>query len=743
MKRTGNRLGSALALAIALLLSSPPATAQTAGAALKGRILDDQNRPVASATITATNTQTGLIRTQTSASDGSFRFPSLPVGTWNVMVEHVGFQTVVEKDLVLNVATTRDIAVSMRTAAVTEFMTVTSPPALIQSDPSAGAVVSKTELENLPLNGRQFANLGALAPGTQLAFNSDPTKPDQLTVALNGGIGRNVNYIVDGGDNTDDTIGGALQNYSVEGVEEFKIQTQQYKAEYGRSTGGVMSVVTKTGTNEFHGSVFGFFRNESLNSTTESETLAGADKASYDRKQYGFSVGGPLVKDKAHYFVTAERTDRNTNYIVATGIFPEFDGTAVPLPFKDTLVTAKVTVNIDPRQFVQIRYGYQKNTGKYGAGPLYTPDALGTLQNEFNSLLVGHTWTLPGGSLNDFLVQYSKFTNSITADSTNPSLYFPSGVSSGQNFNTPQTTEQVKWQFKDDFSWGRTFGGGRHDFKAGINYIHEPTLGGDFSTGVDAPRFTFSADDINAPITAIEQNGGKFVNSTPVDEYSVYFQDDWSVNPRLTLNLGLRYDYWDGFDLDQRSNPIWQFLSTQTTYNEGYLQDFQGGKGGVLQNDKNNFGPRVGFSWDLSGSGRTFLRGGFGIYYDFPYTNATILFPAGAVQSNYGVVYQNTDPDGIKNGDGSFFHVGDPLPPNQLPGLSVGAPREVASPTLATPYSRQASIGFSHQFNDKIGINIEATNIDYRDIPFRFRFNVIDPNTGDPRFPFADSIRLW
>src|SRR5204863_5453958 len=138
-------------------------------------------------------------------------------------------------------------------------------------------------------------------------------------------------------------------------------------------------------------------------------------------------------------------------------------------------------------------------------------------------------------------------------------------------------------------------------------------------------------------------------------QYSAYLQDDLLFSDRLTINVGLRYDYWDGFDLDQHNNPIWQTLSTQTRYNEFYLRDFQGGKGGKLSNDDNNWGPRLGFTWDTKGDGRHLLRGGYGIYYDFPYTNATILFPAAAVQSSYGVVYTRTDGGGILNPNGSFF----------------------------------------------------------------------------------------
>src|SRR6185295_10093971 len=185
-----------------------------------------------------------------------------------------GFATVTVESVKLNVATERALEISMSTASVEESITVVDDAPLVQTSPSIGTVVSQSELENLPLNGRQFANLASLAPGTSLTVNSDPTKPGQQTVALNGGSGRNVNFIIDGGDNTDDTNGGALQNFNLESVQEFNIQTQQYKAEYGRSTGGVLTVVTKSGTNKLEGSAWGFYRKDSLASKTETEKLA-------------------------------------------------------------------------------------------------------------------------------------------------------------------------------------------------------------------------------------------------------------------------------------------------------------------------------------------------------------------------------------------------------------------------------------------------------------------------------------
>ena len=719
------------------------ALAQGSAASLSGRVLDESGAALPGVTVTVTNTATGVTRTTVTETDGTYRFPSLQAGTYNVVADLSGFGSVEAKDVVLNVARQREFDLTLKPAAVKESITVTADAPLIATEPAIGTTVSQEELENLPLNGRQFANLGVLAPGTQLNYNADPTKPGQLTIALNGGIGRNINFTVDGGDNTDDTIGGALQNFNLEAVQEFTIQTQSYKAEYGRSSGGVLTVVTKTGTNDFGGSVYGFYREDSLNSITESERLGSGEKAAYERKQYGGSLGGPIIRDRAHFFATYEETERPSSYIINTnGIFPEFDGDAVAIPFTDKLITAKGTVNINPAQFLQLRYGYQKNADKYGAGSLSLPSSLGTLTNEYESYLLGHTWNLGSSRVNDFVYQWTKFNNAITADSDEPSITFPSGVTLGQNGNTPQTTIQEKSQFKDDFSFSTTLGGRRHDFKTGAQWIHEPILGGSFTTGT-AGQFVLKEDKLGSPVTSITVNGGFAGFSTPVDQYSYYFQDDIHVNDRLTVNAGLRYDLWTGFDLDQSTNPVLGILSAQTTYNDAYdLEAFRGWDG-QLENDTNNLAPRLGFSYDLQGNSRHVIRGGLGRYYDFPYTNATILFPSIAAFTDYGVAYNVLDPAGIKNPDGSFFQVGQPLPPNQLDSVNANPPNEVASPTLRTPLARQASLGISAELNSWLGVTVDVVTVDYRDIPFRFRAN---PTTGagEPRrFPQFGNLRMW
>jgi len=732
-----------LFLFLLLLLIPAALLAQTGSSALGGRVTDASGGALPGVTVTATHTATGFSRTVVTGADGGYRFASLPVGTYNVVADLSGFASVTTRNVELNVAQERELNIALRQAAVKEQITVTAQAPLVETTPAVSTVISQREMENLPLNGRQFANLGSLAPGTTLSVNSDPTKPGQLTIALNGGSGRNVNFLIDGGDNTDDTIGGALQNFNIEAVQEFNIQTQQYKAEFGRTTGGVLTVVTKTGTNEFMGSAYEFFRDKSLNEKTESEKLAGSGKTPYKRNQYGASFGGPIVRDRAHFFVTAERTDRKTQYLVNTGgIYPEFDNKALATPFKDDLLTTKASADINARQFLQVRYGYQKNSDKYGPSALTVPSALGTITNKYHSILGGHTWQISSDKLNEFLFQDTHFKNLISADSNDPALAYPNGTQAGQNINTPQSTSQIKRQFKDDFAWTQTFGGMRHDFKVGANYIDEPLLGGDFSTGL-AGQFTLKEDRKGAPVTDIAIFGGFAGYNTPIKQYNYYVQDDLNVNKNLTLNVGVRYDLWKGFDLDQTNNPIWKTLSTQTKYNESYLQDFQGGKAGKLKNDTNNWSPRIGFTYDINGDSKSIVRGGAGRYYDFPYTNATILFPAVAIQSTYGQTYSFHDDNGIKNANGTFFQPGQPLPPNQLQGADVPPPNEVASPTLATPYSDQVSLGYSMQVNPWLGLNVDASHINYRDIPFRFRANPRDPATGKRRFPQFGNFRLW
>jgi hypothetical protein len=275
----------------------------------------------------------------------------LPVGQYDVSAELSGFQTYARKGVTVNVAQTTDLNVELKLAGISESVNVTAEAPLMKtSDSSVGGVVDVTKIESLPLNGRQFANLAMAIPGVGLAFHSDPTKSTQYSPQIAGGNGRNVNYQIDGGDNNDDTVGGLLQLFPLEAIQEFNFITQRYKAEYGRSNGGVMNIVTKSGTNEPKGSWFTSMRDKSLNARTQTEKLNNVSKQPYRRYQYGGSFGGPIIQNTAHFFAAFERTQQDTQQAVTTlGLFPNLDG-VFPTPSRENLFTGKVSANLSRSQ---------------------------------------------------------------------------------------------------------------------------------------------------------------------------------------------------------------------------------------------------------------------------------------------------------------------------------------------------------------------------------------------------------
>jgi len=568
-----------------------------------------------------------------------------------------------------------------------------------------------------------------------LGNHSDPTKSTQYSPQINGGNGRNVNYQIDGGDNNDDTVGGLLQLFPLEAIQEFNFVTQRFKAEYGRSNGGVMNIVTKSGTNDYHGSFFTLFRDKSLNSRTFSQQIANIDKTDYRRYQFGGSFGGPIVTNKAHFFGAIERTQQDTNQAVNTlGLFPSSDG-VFPTPYRENLVTVKGTTNMSPSHYLSVRYGRNNNSQPYGATLRNAQSAWSTSKNEFNSFNVNHNWVIGGAKLNEVVFQYADFSNSIPLSSSDPWLIFPNGVRSGANPNTPQVTEQTKWQFKDDFSWSVTgMGGLGHDFKVGANWIHEPHLFATFNGGA-TPQLTLNSDALNSTVRQVLFNGGAADVNIPIDLYSAYVQDDWRLNDRLTLNLGLRYDYVDGVPINQDPNPNFQMMQAAGQAgrftNFPLLEDF----GQSPRNDSDNLQPRAGVAYDLFGNGKDVIRAGWGLYTDFGFTNSNVLFPAIDVAGGHGQVFFVSNPAGIRKADGSFYTSADPISSiasqNEVDPTLAPVFGQVASPRLEQPYTRQTNLGWSHQVDSATAITADYVRVDGRDINIRFR-----PNTridGGPR----------
>ena len=728
--------------ALALLLSCGSAFAQQTAGNITGRVLDQQGAAVPGVTVTAKNPQTGFARTEVSDAEGLYRLNALPVGVYDLTAELAGFATVNNKGIDVFVGQTQTVDFSLKVAQVAETVNVTGQSPLIETTASSvGAVVDPKRIESLPLNGRQFANLAATVPGVGLGFHTDPTKSTQYSPQINGGNGRNVNYSIDGGDNNDDTVGGLLQQFPLEAVQEFNFVTQRFKAEYGRSNGGVLSVVTKSGTNTPSGSVFEFFRDKSMNAKSESETLANVDKQDYRRNQFGGSFGGPIVMDKAHFFFAIERTQQDTTQVVDTsGLFPDKNGTFA-VPYRENLVTGKVNANVSPAQYLTVRYGFNNNSQPYNAARNSTFDNWGDSTNKFHSLNVNHNWVAGGSKLNEFIFQYADFRNNIASRSSAPSENFPNGVSIGANGNTPQTTEQKKYQIRDDFSWHVAGHGGLgHDFKTGVNFINEPHLFITFNTGKGAVFYTHLTDQVNGPIRTVSISDGDSSANIPTKQFATYVQDDWRVTDRLTVNLGLRYDIVDGLsNLDQTKNANYQLVRNAAI--AGKFNSLAAPVAEVLnhftsdpQMDKNNFQPRIGAVLDVKGDGKDVVRGGWGIYTDFGYTNSNVLFAAADSSGNgFGNVFNVDDPAGIKNPDGSFFRVGQPLgniqSQNQVAGGAFPLFGQWVDPLLQQPYQMQTNVGWSHELTDNTVVSVDFIDSLGRDLNTRPQLNQRLPGT--------------
>jgi hypothetical protein len=655
---------------------------------------------------------------------------------------------------VVSVGQTLEVGLTMVVAGISEGVVVTGSTPLIETrSSSTGAVVDIARIENLPLNGRQFANLAATVPGVGLGYHSDPTKSAQFSPQIAGGNGRNVNYLVDGGDNNDDTVGGLLQLFPLEAIQEFNFITERYKAEYGRSNGGVMNIVTKSGTNSSAGSGFALFRDKSLNAITHSEQAAHAAKADYRRYQFGGSFGGPVVRDRAFYFVAAERTRQDTNQAVETlGLYPDRDG-VYPTPVRETLVTAKATMTASPSQYLALRYGGNSNSSPFSAALRNAPSFWSTSTNTFHSLNLNHNWVLPGRQLNEVVIQFASFKNAIPLSSPDPLEVFPNGVAIGANPDTPQNTEQTKWQLRDDFSWSVTGKGGLgHDFKTGVNFVYEPHLFSTFNSGVDDYFYIHLTDERNGPIQTITRNGGIGDVNIPFTQYAAYLQDDWRVSSRLTLNLGVRYDFVTGVQIDQSKNP--NFVALQAAGAAGrFTTPGMTDWGKSPREDRNNVQPRAGFAFDVRGNGRDVIRGGWGIYQDFGYTNSNVLFAAiDAGGQGHGPIFAVNNTTGILKQDDTLFRVGDPISTiaaqNEADPSRIPLFGQVVSPRMQQPYTRQTNIGWAHQLSGSTALTVDALHIEGRDLNVRFRYNYLDPATGVRRLtgfdirPNTQGVRL-
>jgi hypothetical protein len=733
---------------LALIVTVRTAAAQTTTGTITGRVTDAQGAAVPGVTVEARNPATGFVRTDVSDDAGTYSLGALPVGSYDVSAEIAGFARYEAQAVPINVSRAVTLDVELRVAARNETVTVTARPAVVNTrSSSVGEVVDLARIEGLPLNGRQFANLAATVPGVGLGFHSDLTKSAQYAPQISGGNGRNVNYIVDGADNNDDTVGGLLQLFPLEAIQEFDVVTQRFDAEYGRSNGAVLNVVTKSGTNEVRGSWFTLVRHESLNARTFTERLHDIPKQDYKRYQFGGSVGGPVLRDRMHYFGAYERTQQDTRQAVDTrGLFPGDDG-IFDVPFRQNLTTAKLTVVPALGHYLSFRYGSDYNSQPSGAGPFAAHSTWTTSTNTFNSANVNHNWVVNGSLLNEAVVQYADFVNDIPSLVSGPSWRFGRLVFGGAPAAAPQRTEQAKWHVRNDMTrvWSG-LGGLSHEVKAGLNWIHEPRLRA-FAGQATRGHFEIGTLSLTGPVVTAMVVGGDTTSNVPIDLFGLYAQDTWRVTNRLTLNLGVRWDAVSGMPIDQSTSANFQAMQAagRTGRFAGtLLEEF----GQEPRDDRDNVQPRLGAVLDVRGDGRDIIRGGWGIYTDFGYTSANAL-TASFDAAGGGLMFIAIDPRGLRKLDGTPFTIFDSISDiEHLNAISGGAAPagELVSPLLEQPYTHQANIGWAHQLGESMTFTVDYVRVDGRDLNMRVRPNVLVDGqrllAGIPVQPNNDNFRV-
>ena len=692
-------------------------------ATLSGTVTDNSRALVPGAQVRVSDRETGLERSTITTNSGTYQFDLLPAGRYQVRITMPGFATAAFENVELAVGRTTTIDGSLSPSQQNETITVESSGAglvdLQRTDVSRP--ISPAEVETLPLNGRDFVNLAILAPGAKQVPSYDPTKARIGIFATNGSSGRNVNVTINGIDNKDNTVGGPVMQLPLEAIQEFNISTQRFSAVNGRSEGAAVNVITKSGTNQFHGALYFFDRENAFNTLNyfeKKENGGSGQKADFSRQQFGGAVGGPIKKDKTFIFFTLERAREQTSLNVNGSALTQLalitnlgakPVSSIPTPYFDWRYNGRLDHRINDKNNLSVSYSNQNNTGLNDQASSSGDVSTGNYTT--NQLIIANatlSTVISPSVVNVFTAGYQYWHNLIAADSPTTRLTFPSAII-GTSSSVPQESVQRKWQWKDDIAVEK----GKHSLKFGVDYVWAPVVGG--SIGAVTPGVTFFDD----PSVILSNSNGKYPNgfATPgvaqtisqsnlgdrsfterAKMFGIYFQDSWKLKPNLTLDLGVRWD--KDFDLNGGYKQV---------NSRGYLDLKAIGSsyaGGLPGNDSKNVSPRIGLAYDLRGNGKHVLRLGYGLYFGQTFINIPLSMLQQANPTVFATASYNSSAPGSSTASVlpsgqllSAWRFGvDPIPAKlpgstQLSGTSTTA--AIMDPNYRNPYSEQVNASYS------------------------------------------------
>jgi Carboxypeptidase regulatory-like domain len=630
-----------LALVMAALSCQPAWSQALATGSIRGTVEDPSGASVPDAKITVTNKGTNEKLNLRSTSSGTFDSGAVVPGVYIVHVEAPNFKAY-ESTVAVQVGGVATVPVKLEVGATSAVVEVTASAVQVNEEqPTVQDVLTRQDIEQLPANGRNFLDLASLEPGVQIQDGGtfDPTKNGYSSISFGGRYGRTARIEVDGLDISDETVGTTTQNIPMSGIDEFQVATSSLDMSTELTSSGAVNIVTQSGTNTIHGEAFYYGRSDQLSAKIAPTQL------DFGRKQFGASLGGPLVKDKLFAFIDFERTDQNlANPVITSGPFAPLAG-SYGSPFLSRQYMGRLDYNFKPGWTAFFRFNYDQNYSVRGfAANIYTPFS----NTDHTRQFAGGTDFLTGHFTHSIRVGYMKFHNQIgDASAYNPAPGIGICIAtfadfacegsdefgSGASLLAPQATFQTNKQAKYDGSY--VFGNHTIRFGTSINRI----LGGGFASffglapvvsAVDTPAAeafaatgtytcpggaTGVACPLNWPTqTIIMGNGLGYFTEIPQfglpgggqydTRFSFYVGDVYRFrHPHLTVTYSLHYDRDTGRqDSDLPAIPL--------------LDTLEPGLGNPIHQPDHNFAPELGIAWDPTGSGKTVIRAGAGIYFE-------------------------------------------------------------------------------------------------------------------------------
>jgi Carboxypeptidase regulatory-like domain len=702
------------------------------GQSVRGTLLvaveDSAGGRIAGAGVTVVLEKAGVSRSATTDERGEVRFESLPPGTYSIAVRASGFEEKTSR-VAVSVSSQATFAVILGPETLKQSIQVRDRGPSLASQPvettssTINTVVTAEDLDEIPLSARSFANIAYLAPFTAPVEPSDPTKARITAVSFGGSSGLNVDLSVDGGDNNDDYIGGFLQNYSPEAMQEFAVRTSQFGADTSHTNGGSVVISTRRGSDDWHGSAAYYYRGNALNARNTLDNPEPNPKQPFSRQNFVEALGGPINRGKLWFFSSYEYIHENASIAYSDNSLAQFNAlqqlatggflanvrsigtirSSVPQPYRETLFSSRIDWRQSERSQWFVRASLDRNHAQNDLlqqGAL--PSTGATTSSNYYSVLLSNQLQFAANTLGVLTLEASGFHHTKVRNSTIGEAFdFPfsvnflttSGLETfGDNqFATaitafPVQRDQQKYQFRYDLPHSR----GTHALRFGVNFIHEPVLRGAL-TGNPETLFSYPQDPSfyvanpgvlancpdplpssplpNFPDCPTESASGASDGtfSQSIQRLGFYGEDAWRVTPSFTVNAGLRYDTTFGLFVasgrDQAANPALAALQASgSTLVSGVPHDY-----------RKAFGPRFGIAYAPHASTTTVFRAGAGLYYN------------DLAQNGWVEAFTAVNNFNLRNGSG---------------------PSALIDPNYRTPYALTASTGFEHAFANKWRVNI-------------------------------------